>query len=84
MKLSEIIALVALALSVTVNLVAVGRFVGQINGLEKMINYRLDRLETKQDKYNHLQERVAILERDEVTALQRIEKVEKIVYVSAH
>ena len=84
MKLSEIIALVALALSVTDNLVAVGRFVGQINGLEKMINYRLDRLETKQDKYNHLQERVAILERDEVTALQRIEKVEKIVYVSAH
>lgn len=75
MGTSTIIALIALAISVCVNVLSIGRFVGKIDGLEKLIDFRLQRLEEKQDKYNHLQERVAVLERDNKTAFNLIKGV---------
>lgn len=30
----------------------------KLNTFQKMVEFRLDRLESKQDKYNHLQERM--------------------------
>lgn len=74
MGTATIISLVALGISVCVNVLAIGKFVGRIDGLEKLIDFRLSRLETKQDKYNHLQERVAVLERDNKTAFHLIKQ----------
>lgn len=76
MGTATIISLVALGVSVLVNVLSVGKFVGRIDGLEKLIDFRLSRLETKQDKYNHLQERMAVLERDNKTAFHLIEQME--------
>lgn len=36
------------------------------------IEKRLDRIETKQDETNHVKERIAVLERDNKTAFNRI------------
>lgn len=77
MTVSTIIALVALFISVCVNVLSIGRFVGKIESLEKLIDFRLTRLEDKQDKYNHLQERIAVLERDNKTAFHLIEQMEQ-------
>ena len=75
MNTSTAIALVGLGASIVVYIISIGKFVGQIAALEKLINWRLDRLETKQDKYNHLQERVAVLERDNKTAFNLIDRL---------
>ena len=73
MTVSTIIALVALFVSVCVNVLSIGRFVGKIESLEKLIDFRLTRLEGKQDKYNHLQERMAAVENSDKVAYHRID-----------
>ena len=70
-----VISLIALAISVGINILAIGKFVGKIDGLEKLIDFRLDKLEEKQDRYNHLQERLAVLERDNKTAFKLIDQM---------
>lgn len=77
MGTATVISLVALGISVIVNVLSVGKFVGRIDGLEKLIDFRLRNLEAKQDKYNHLQERIAVLERDNKTAFRLIEQMEQ-------
>lgn len=77
MGMATVISLVALGISVIVNVLSVGKFVGRIDGLERLIDFRLRNLEAKQDKYNHLQERIAILERDNKTAFHLIEQMEQ-------
>lgn len=77
MATATVISLVALGISVIVNVLSVGKFVGRIDGLEKLIDFRLRNLEAKQDKYNHLQERIAVLERDNKTAFHLIEQMEQ-------
>lgn len=77
MGTATVISLVALGISVIVNVLSVGKFVGRIDGLEKLIDFRLRNLEAKQDKYNHLQERIAVLERDNKTAFHLIEQMEQ-------
>lgn len=72
MGVATIISLVALGISVCVNILAIGKFVGRIDGLEKLIDFRLSRLETKQDEANHMRERVAVLERDNKTLFHLI------------
>lgn len=77
MGMATVISLVALGISVIVNVLSVGKFVGRIDGLERLIDFRLRNLEAKQDKYNHLQERIAVLERDNKTAFHLIEQMEQ-------
>lgn len=77
MGTATIISLVALGISVLVNVLSIGKFVGRIDGLEKLIDFRLRVLETKQDNNNNLQERIAVLERDNKTALHLIEQMEQ-------
>ena len=77
MGMATVISLVALGISVLVNVLSVGKFVGRIDGLERLIDFRLRNLEAKQDKYNHLQERIAVLERDNKTAFHLIEQMEQ-------
>lgn len=78
MGVSTIISLIALGISVCVNILAIGKFVGRIDGLEKLIDFRLSRLETKQDEANHVRERVAVLERDNKTLFHLIRQKEVI------
>ena len=75
MSAGIVISLIALGISVCVNVLAIGKFVGKIDGLEKLIDFRLDKLEEKQDRYNHLQERLAVLERDNKTAFKLIDQL---------
>lgn len=77
MGMATVISLAALGISVIVNVLSVGKFVGRIDGLERLIDFRLRNLEAKQDKYNHLQERIAVLERDNKTAFHLIEQMEQ-------
>lgn len=73
MNASTIIAMSALCISVVINVLSIGRFVGKIESLEKLIDFRLKRLEDKQDKYNHLQERLAVVENSDKVAHHRID-----------
>lgn len=41
----------------------------------KLITYRIEQLEKKQDKYNTMQERVALIEHDEQTQWKRIDEL---------
>ena len=75
MSAGIVISLIALGISVCVNVLAIGKCVGKIDGLEKLIDFRLDKLEEKQDRYNHLQERLAVLERDNKTAFKLIDQL---------
>lgn len=72
MGVATIISLVALGISVCINILAIGKFVGRIDGLEKLIDFRLTRLEEKQNEANHVRERVAVLERDNKTLFHLI------------
>ncbi len=54
---------------------AIGSF-GGILSSQKMVKYRLSKLEEKVDKHNHLVERVAALELKNKVCEHRIEKLE--------
>lgn len=41
----------------------------------KLLIYRIEQLEKKQDKYNTMQERVALIEHDEQTQWKRIDEI---------
>ena len=43
----------------------------------KMMIYRIEQLEKKQDKYNTMQERVALIEHDEQTQWKRIDEIKE-------
>ena len=55
-----------------VNLVSIGIWVGSISSFKKHINYRLDKLEEKQDKHNNLIERMTVVEQSTKSAHHRI------------
>lgn len=77
MSASVIISLVGLGISVCVNLISIGVFIGQMKGFRELIEYRFKSLETKQDKYNHLQERTIKNESSAASAHHRIDTLEK-------
>lgn len=71
MILSEAVIVALLSLIGT----AVGTF-GGILSSQKMVKYRLNKLEEKVDKHNHLVERVTSLELRNKVCEHRIEKLE--------
>lgn len=75
MQPGVLIALVALCVSIIVNLISIGVYIGQMKGFKEMVEFRFKQLEVKQDKYNHLQERLAVLERDNKTAFKLIDQL---------
>lgn len=64
---------IEIAIVIIVNLVSIGIWVGSISSFKKHINYRLDKLEAKQDKHNNLIERMAIVEQSTKSAHRRID-----------
>lgn len=69
-------------LDITEIIVAVVAFGGTLigsyfanNKVVTLMNYRLDLLEKKQDKYNNVIERVTVMERDMKTAFNRIDEL---------
>lgn len=75
MQPGVLIALAALCVSIIVNLISIGVYIGQMKGFKEMVEFRFKQLEDKQDKYNHLQERLAVLERDNKTAFKLIDQL---------
>ena len=71
---------VELGLSIAAQLITIGIFVGKLNTFQKMVEFRLDRLESKQDKYNHLQERMTRAEESVKSAHKRLGEVEERVH----
>ena len=67
---------VELGLSIAAQILTIGIFVGKLNTFQKMVEFRLDRLESKQDKYNHLQERMTRAEESLKSAHKRLNEVE--------
>lgn len=68
---------VELGLSIAAQILTIGIFVGKLNTFQKMVEFRLDRLESKQDKYNHLQERMTRTEESVKSAHKRLNEVEE-------
>ena len=69
-------------LDITEIIVAVVAFGGTLigsyfanNKVVTLMNYRLDLLEKKQDKYNNVIERVTVMERDMKTVFNRIDEL---------
>lgn len=75
---------VELGLSIAAQLITIGIFVGKLNTFQKMVEFRLDRLESKQDKYNHLQERMTRNEESLKSAHKRLNEVEDRVHEYHH
>lgn len=75
---------VELGLSIAAQLITIGIFVGKLNTLQKMVEFRLDRLEKKQDRYNHLQERLTRNEESLKSAHKRLNEVEDRVHEYHH
>ncbi len=58
----------------------VGTLAGSWMGVKqsnKLVNWRIDRLEEKVDAHNHMAERLAVAERDLKTANKRLDQLEK-------
>lgn len=68
---------VELGLSIAAQLITIGIFVGKLNTFQKMVEFRLDRLEKKQDRYNHLQERMTRNEESLKSAHKRLSEAEE-------
>lgn len=64
-----------MALTLIVQLITVGIFIGKINAFQKMTEFRFVQLERKQDKYNHMQERLAVVENSDKSAHHRIDNL---------
>ncbi|MDD6173141.1 MAG: hypothetical protein PUB86_02505 [Elusimicrobia bacterium] len=75
---------VELGLSIAAQILTIGIFVGKLNTFQKMVEFRLDRLESKQDKYNHLQERMTRNEESLKSAHKRLNEVEDRVHEYHH
>ena len=75
---------VELGLSIASQILTIGIFVGKLNTFQKMVEFRLDRLESKQDKYNHLQERMTRNEESLKSAHKRLNEVEDRVHEYHH
>lgn len=75
---------VELGLSIAAQLITIGIFVGKLNTFQKMVEFRLDRLEKKQDRYNHLQERMTRNEESLKSAHKRLNEVEDRVHEYHH
>ena len=68
---------IEIAIVLVVNLVSIGIWVGSISSFKKHINYRLDKLEEKQDKHNNLIVRMVEVEQRVKSAQHRIDNLEK-------
>ena len=75
---------VELGLSIAAQILTIGIFVGKLNTLQKMVEFRLDQLEKKQDRYNHLQERLTRNEESLKSAHKRLNEVEDRVHEYHH
>ena len=75
---------VELGLSIAAQLITIGIFVGKLNTFQKMVEFRLDRVEKKQDRHNHLQERMARNEESLKSAHKRLNEVEERVHEYHH
>lgn len=75
---------VELGLTIAAQLITIGIFVGKLNTLQKMVEFRLDQLEKKQDRYNHLQERLTRNEESLKSAHKRLNEVEDRVHEYHH
>jgi len=64
---------IEIAIVLVVNLISIGIWVGSISSFKKHINYRLDKLEAKQDKHNNLIERMTVVEQSTKSAHHRID-----------
>lgn len=73
MTIGTIIALVGLGLTIVVQLISIGIFVGRIDALKELFQFRLNALEQKQNKYNNMQERLAVVENSDKVAHHRID-----------
>lgn len=67
---------IEVALVLVVNLISIGIWVGSMSSFRKHINYRLDKLEEKQDKHNKLIERMTVVEQSVKSAHHRIDGIE--------
>ena len=67
---------IEIAIVLVVNLVSIGIWVGSKSSFKKHINYRLDKLEEKQDKHNNLIERMVAVEQSTKSAHHRIDGIE--------
>ena len=76
-----IVALITAAASVICQLIistkSAQRTQIQQESTQKLLEYKIDKLAEKQDKYNNLQERVALAERDIRVANHRIDDLER-------
>ncbi len=83
--ISIIIAVCGFVLTIGTTIFTIGKVMGsftasiaaQVASLRELVMFRLDRLETKQDKYNHLQERFAKTESSTASAHKRIDTLEQ-------
>lgn len=83
--ISIIIAVCGFVLTIATTIFTIGKVMGsftasitaQVASLRELVMFRLDRLETKQDKYNHLQERFAKTESSTASAHKRIDTLEQ-------
>lgn len=65
---------------VVAGLALLGTFIGSWMGVReanKMVNFRLDVLEAKVEKHNHMVERMAVAERDLKTAFRLIDEIKE-------
>lgn len=76
MSAGVIVSLVALGISIIVNLISIGVYIGQMKGFKEMVDFRFKQLEAKQDKYNNIQERTAKNESSTASAHHRIDALE--------
>lgn len=68
--------IIGVGIVIVVQLISIGIFIGQSKSFKEHIIYRLDELEKKQDKYNNLIGRMAVVEKDLYAAHIRIDKLE--------
>lgn len=92
MTASVLIALVGLVLTVATTVFTIGKIIGaftvkitaEVEALKQLVMFRLDSLESKQDKYNHMQERLAKNEASSASAHHRIDTLESRVNAAYH
>lgn len=71
------VALIVSIIGLVVQIVAVGIYIGKLEGFKALVDFRFQTLEKKQDKHNNLIERMTRVEDSTKSAHHRIDDIER-------
>ncbi len=74
-ELAGFLGLILSGITLITQFIAIGVYLGKLEGFKTLVNFRFESLETKQDKHNNLIERMVHVEDSTKSAHKRLDSI---------